>query len=260
MKKEQALDYSIDHKEFEELAGVSAEKAYGTHHYKRMHARKTRELLAKQKQAAATGPGAVHNPHKRHAHGSHVHTGKPLAPGHNYLDHDSTESEGETEQKQQNGCIRCCRKTANFFRFIWSNTEPLIDYETHKLAEHEPELNSWNISSYLKRILVSFFGILLFSWIIYNGAMKNGKLKSQSYDMDKQSILRYNMSQDLLPFHHFTEFAKFEVANRYECLVNGRSEPCVYFCNSIKKFNPEATKQDIWDCYVRLNVPKRLYG
>ena len=78
--------------------------------------------------------------------------------------------------------------------------------------------------------------------------------------MNKQSILRYNMSRELLPFHHFTEFAKFEIANRYECLVNGESEPCVYYCNSIKEYHREATEQDIWDCYVRLNVPKRLYG
>ena len=41
------------------------------------------------------------------------------------------------------------------------------------------------------------------------------------------------MTGDLLPVFMVTEFDKYEITNRMECLVNYESEACMDYCSSL---------------------------
>ena len=76
----------------------------------------------------------------------------------------------------------------------------------------------------------------------------------------KHNVLKYNITSELVPFYHFTEMTEFEILNRYECLIKRNSEPCEHYCNQLWKYETNTKWKDIWNCYERLKIPKKLYG
>ena len=71
-----------------------------------------------------------------------------------------------------------------------------------------------------------------------------------------QTNLNYEMNTKLLPLHQFTQFKKYEITNRIECLQNKKSEVCIAYCNSI----PDLNQQGIYDCYKKHEVPQSFYA
>ena len=71
-----------------------------------------------------------------------------------------------------------------------------------------------------------------------------------------KTSLVYEMGTKLLPLHQFTQFRKYELTNRIECLYNKKSEVCIAYCNSI----PDLNQQGIYDCYKKHDVPSGVFA
>lgn len=71
-----------------------------------------------------------------------------------------------------------------------------------------------------------------------------------------QTSLTYEMSTKLLPLHQFTQFRKYEMTNRIECLHYKKSEVCIAYCDRI----PDLNQQGIYDCYKKHDVPSGIYA
>ena len=76
------------------------------------------------------------------------------------------------------------------------------------------------------------------------------------------------MSSKLFPVHGFTEFKKYEITNRMECLINKVQEACIEHCNSIpeeswSQFRSHSSKgnlEDRFKCYEEHEVSTYAYG
>ena len=105
--------------------------------------------------------------------------------------------------------------------------------DTDQLVDMEPERKKKDKNLYLKPILMVVIGVSLFFFIVLENYNKLNQLKSQSLSMVKSTSLKYKMTSELLPVHHFTYFDKIEVTNRMECLLNKEAVPCMKYCETI---------------------------
>ena len=103
-------------------------------------------------------------------------------------------------------------------------------------------------------------GVSSFFFIVISNFNKLGTLKTQSLKLLKETSFEYEMTRTTLPVHFFTEFTKFEVTNRMECLLNKVPQPCMQFCETVTAKHPTYRVTDTWNCYEDQDVPNRLYG
>ena len=68
------------------------------------------------------------------------------------------------------------------------------------------------------------------------------------------------MNINTLPVHLFTEYEKYEVTNRMECLLKKNPEACIDYCQMITNNTKGFTNLDTWSCYEKNSVPTYLYG
>lgn len=73
-------------------------------------------------------------------------------------------------------------------------------------------------------------GISSFFFIVISNFNKLGTLKTQALKLVKQTSFEYEMTRATLPVHFFTEFTKFEITNRMECLLHKVPGPCMKYC------------------------------
>jgi hypothetical protein len=64
------------------------------------------------------------------------------------------------------------------------------------------------------------------------------------------------MNSELFPVHGFTEFRKYEITNRMECLINKVPEVCIQYCDSI----PHSNWKQRFKCYEKQGVDPSIYG
>ena len=64
------------------------------------------------------------------------------------------------------------------------------------------------------------------------------------------------MDSDLLPVHVFTEFKKYEITNRMECVKNKIPEVCINHCEGI----PGLTWKEKFECFKQYEVPSSIYA
>ena len=74
--------------------------------------------------------------------------------------------------------------------------------------------------------------------------------------MEMHNNLTYEMSSELFPVHGFTEFKKYEITNRMECLINKVQEACIEHCNGV----PDSNWRDRFKCYEKHEVSTSAYG
>ena len=83
----------------------------------------------------------------------------------------------------------------------------------------EPEKKA-SMGVWIKMILKILAGIIIFFYVIVENVNKIGKLKSESLNLVKKTEISYDMTNDLLPMHYFSEFSKDQITDRMECLIN----------------------------------------
>lgn len=64
------------------------------------------------------------------------------------------------------------------------------------------------------------------------------------------------MSSELFPVHGFTEYKKYEITNRMECLINKVPEVCIQHCDSI----PDLPQKERFKCYKQYDISTSIYG
>ena len=163
----------------------------------------------------------------------------------------------DTCEKKQNCCTNCLDLTKLFGTFLMRFSNKMLNYDTHRLAQHEPQYEKIRSTRYCKQALMGIAGLAFCLSIVLGGVKKIGTLKSQELRIEKHTNLTYSMTYDLFPVYLFTLFPAYQIRNRIECLYNQQSEPCIKYCDDL--FGQQSRKK-LYDCYANHYVPTKIYG
>jgi len=95
------------------------------------------------------------------------------------------------------------------FKFLNTHRKSMLVFNAAELTKEEPARKKVILSSFLKPLAMTVIGLGMFFSIITASLDKLGSLKSQSLKLDKVVSFDFDMNNDTLPVHYFTELTEY---------------------------------------------------